>query len=149
MSTLNEAFGLEDKPKEQEVVEKKISIFDILNDLYNAKQYEFVGQVEKVYNAYMINRAMSMGKDVIFYANEMNRYSNLSKRMHFEFLKNSIRSRRRSYKWVKEEKDEYVEIVQFFMKCSKKRAKETISLLSDEQLTELKTKFENFNLNKK
>ncbi len=131
--------------KKEEIVEekeKKLSLFDVLNSLYSSKEIEFV-DAEKAYNPYMINKFVSMNSDLIFLSNEMNINPFLSKRVQFDFYNSIIRKKKRYTKYLKAEKDDAIDIIKFYMKCSNEKAKDILRLLPEEQLTELKIKYKN------
>ena len=59
-------------------------------------------QDEKSYSPFMVNRALSYHKDTVLYANEMNSYPNLDKKLQYDFYINIIRASKRPYsKWHK------------------------------------------------
>lgn len=130
--------------KEQiiEEKEKKISLFDILNSLYHSKDLKFI-DVEKSYNPYMINKFVSMNSDLILIANEMNINPFLSKKLQFDFYTSIIRKKKRYTKYLKAEKEEIIDVIKFYMKCSNEKAKDILRLLSKEQIEELVTQYKN------
>lgn len=90
--------------------------------------------VDDDYNQYIINMGMSFFPDTIFFANEMNT-KQVSNQMHYDYLANSVRPRKRFKKWPKKSKthnDDIVMIMHYY-KYSRQKAKETLSILSDEQ----------------
>ena len=57
---------------------------------------------EKKYSPYIINKCLSMFWDTLPQANEMNGYHFLSKKIQFDFLLNSVRTKKRfGGKWLK------------------------------------------------
>ena len=57
---------------------------------------------EQDYVPFVINRALSYHFDCVMFANEMNQRPLTDKRMQYDYLMSTIRSRRRGYnKWVK------------------------------------------------
>ena len=62
---------------------------------------------EKEYVPFVVNRCLSYFPDTILYANKVNHYNQLDKKMQFDYLRLSIRPRKRFSKWIKlqEEKD--------------------------------------------
>lgn len=144
MSNLNDVFGeslIEDK-KESEEKEKSANLFDILNSIYHSRNFVLDELTDKLYNKYMINKGLSMGQDTIFYAAEMNRFSHISNNMHHDFLNGVVRKRKRFNKWIKSEKDNDIKILKFFMKCSINKAKEVLSLIDENQMSDLKVVYE-------
>ena len=49
---------------------------------------------EKNYPPFVINKCMSQHMDTVLFANEMNQYPNLDKKLQYEFFINTVRSRR-------------------------------------------------------
>lgn len=140
MSNLNDLFGL---PPDQVVAEveepkeKSISFFDIVNSINYSKDFVISDENRKAYNRFMINRALSMSQETIYFSNEMNGYPNLTDEMHLSFLTGAIRKRKRFNKWPKGIKNEDVEVIKFFMKMSTREAMLILPLLSQSQLKEL------------
>lgn len=92
------------------------------------------------YVPFLTNRALSYHADSVFQANMMNRYPNLPNKAQFEFFINTLKPRNRFSKWPK--KDKRLLIVSNAYKCSFARAKEYLSLMSDEQFAELEAKMD-------
>ena len=58
---------------------------------------------EKGYAPFLTNKSLSYFTDTILYANEMNRYHFLDKKLQYEFYLNSLRKKKRFAKWAKAE----------------------------------------------
>jgi len=113
--------------------------FDYLNAINSTKKDIIVDEsTEKSYNAFMVNRSLSYFYDTTLYANEMNRYHHLDNKLQFHFLINSIRSRKRFSKWLKKSDPDSVEVVKEYYSYSNEKARQVLSLLSDNQINELK-----------
>ena len=109
--------------------------------LQNKKQLIVDDITEKGYIPFMVNRSLSYHKDCIIYANEMNQWHHLGKRLQNDFLLNTVRSQKRPFaKWVKSEKSEDIECVKLVYGLSDSKAREALRLLSDEQIQQLKEK---------
>ena len=94
---------------------------------------------EKDYNAYIVNKALSFHYDTVLQANEMNKYPGLSPMMQYSFLINSIRGYKRPYrKWEKRETIEDLDIVKEYYNYSNEKAKESLTLLTEEQIASMK-----------
>ena len=94
--------------------------------------------VEKGYQPYVINRCLSYFPDTILQANQMNLHSYLDKKMQFEFLRNSLRKRKRFSKWLKNEESEDFKIVKEYFGYSDRKTKEIINILSQEDIEGIK-----------
>ena len=93
---------------------------------------------EKEYNPWLTNIALSYFSDTILHANLLNQYPHLDHRPQYEFLINSIRPKKRYSKWVKATSDEDLEFICDYYQCNRIRGKEYVSLLTSEQLEQMK-----------
>jgi hypothetical protein len=119
--------------------------FDFLNAINYTKidaisTSENPEKAEKLYNPYLVNRGLSYFQDTVLYCNEMNIRHNIDKKLQFHFLLNSIRKNKRFSKWYKAEVDEDTQLISDYYKCNIRKAKEIQSILSTDQLRELKQK---------
>ncbi len=94
--------------------------------------------VEKKYQPYIINRCLSYFPDTIIQANQMNRYSDLDKKLQFDYLLNSLRKRKRFSKWAKDEQSEDFEIVKQYFGYNNRKTKEVMDLLSEDDIQNIK-----------
>lgn len=124
--------------------------FDYVNEILKGKNNLIVDEyTEKQYNPFLVNRSLSYHLDCIAYANEMNRRHHLDKKLQNDFLINTIRSRKRSFaKWVKSEKSEDIECIKQYFNYSDTKAREALSLLSDEELIKIKERTDTGGLRK-
>ena len=97
-------------------------------------------QDEKKYSAFIVNRGLSFFMDTIFQTNEMNRNPHLDSRLQFDYLINNIRKKRRYSKWLKPEKLKNVELVKEYYGFSYEKAKDALSILSEDQLAYIRDK---------
>jgi hypothetical protein len=95
---------------------------------------------EKHYPPYIVNKCMSHHMDTIMYANEMNRYPNLDKRLQYEFYINTVRSRKRFSPWDKKEKMNDLEVVKQYYGYSNEKARQALNILTPDQIDFIKTK---------
>lgn len=116
------------------------TLFDFLNSINTTKEYLLVdAQAEKDYIPFMVNRGMSLFQDTILYANEMNRYPDIPKKLQYEFYINSIAARKRFSKWPKKLKEsDDLKVVAEHFKCSYEKAKTYLSILTQTQVEEIK-----------
>ena len=94
----------------------------------------------KDYPPYIVNRCLSGHMDCVMYANEMNKLSHLDSKLQYEFLLNSIRPKKRFAKWHKPEQDDDIEVVSEFYNYSLPKARQVLSILSDNQLRTIREK---------
>ena len=95
---------------------------------------------EKAYNPFLINRSLSYFPDTVLAANEMKRNHHIDNRLQFDFFINIIRKRKRFSKWFKPEEISDLETVKEYYGYSNEKARQILTLLSTEQINELKTK---------
>ena len=114
--------------------------FDYVKEILQGKKQLIVDDLsEKEYNPFIINRSLSYHKDCVLFANEMNRRHHLDKKLQNDFLLNTVRSQKRPFaKWVKSDKSDDLECIKQVYGFSDSKAREALSLLSKEQIQELK-----------
>lgn len=116
-----------------------MSPFEYLNDITYGKKGIMVDDIaEKEYNAFIINRGLSMYSDTILYANEMNIHHTLDSRLQYDFFINIIRKQKRWSKWIKPQDIENLELVKEYYGYSNEKAKSVLALLNNDQVEELK-----------
>lgn len=94
------------------------------------------------YAPYIINRCLSGHIDCLLYANEMNKFSSLDKKLQYDFFINIIRKKKRFSPWLKQEKIKDLEVVKSYYGYSNEKAKQALNILTKEQLDFIKSKFE-------
>lgn len=115
--------------------------FEYVNAINMTKKDIMVDDLaEKSYNSYMVNRSLSYFNDTVLMANEMNINHHLDNRMKFDFLINMVRKKKRFSKWIKPETVSDVEVVKEYYGYSNEKAKHALSLLTSDQINELKKK---------
>ena len=98
--------------------------------------------LESKYLPYIINRCMSGHFDCVMYANEMNINPNLDKKLQYDFYLNTLRSKKRFSPWLKKEELKNLEIIKSYYRYSNEKAKQVLSLLTEEQITFIRRKLE-------
>ena len=96
--------------------------------------------VEKEYTPFVVNRCLSYFIDTVLYANEMNRFNQLSKNMQFDYLLNSIRKNKRYSKWLKRESEEHLDLVKQFYGYSDAKAREILDIITEDDLIWMRQK---------
>jgi hypothetical protein len=113
--------------------------FDYLNAInYTKKDIMVDDLTEKSYSAFMVNRGLSYFNDTVLYANEMNIHHHLDSKLQFHFLINTVRPRKRFSKWLKNSDPNSLDIVKEYYGYSNEKARQVLSLLSDNEINELK-----------
>jgi len=115
--------------------------FEYLKAINETKKDVMVDDIaEKEYNPFIINRGLSFFRDTILYANEMNRYHHLDHRLQFDFFINIIKKKKRWSKWIKPQEVANLELIKEYYGYSNEKAKSALSLMSNEQIEELKNR---------
>ena len=118
-----------------------MSPFDYLNSINYTKKHIMKDDIdEKEYVSFMINKGLSYFSDTVSYANIMNQYHHLDKRLQYDFLINIIRQRKRFSKWIKPETSEDIEVIMEYYGYSNEKARQALPLLSSQQLQQLRQK---------
>ena len=115
--------------------------FQFLNAINTTKKDLIVDDItEKQYNAFMVNRSLSYFNDTVLMANEMNVHHHLDPKLQFSFLLNIVRKKKRFSKWIKPETFGDVEVVKAYYGYSNEKARQALTLLTNEQIDLLKKK---------
>jgi hypothetical protein len=112
---------------------------EIVPSILQTKKY--VLDDPKDYNAYIVNRSLSYHMDCIMYANRMNQCSNLDPELQYQYLLNTVRPMKRKFQpWQKTSAIKDIDCVKQYFGYSNEKAKEALRILTDEQITLIKTK---------
>ena len=115
--------------------------FEYCNAINYTKKDIMIDDIaEKAYSPYMVNRQLSYFPDTVLAANEMNRNHHIDNRLQFNFFINIVRKRKRFSKWFKPELISDLEVVKKYYGYSNEKARQVLTLLSTEQINELKNK---------
>ena len=98
--------------------------------------------IEKEYAPYIVNRIYSGHLDAIMFANEMNMYNFLPKKMQYDFFINTLRVKKRFSPWIRKDEIKNLDYVKRYYGYSNEKAKQILKILSKEQLNFIKSKFE-------
>ena len=94
---------------------------------------------EKKYPAFIVNKCIAPFPDTIHLVNEMNLHNHLDKKLQFDFLLNSIRTRKRFTPWMKASKQKNLEYVKEYYGYNNEKARSALKILSDEQIKAIKS----------
>lgn len=95
---------------------------------------------EKKYPPFIVNKCVYPFPDTIMLVNEINALPHLDKKLQFDFLLNSIRSRKRFTPWLKANKIDDLEYVKEYYNYSNDKAKQALDILTNEQIATIKQK---------
>ena len=93
---------------------------------------------EKKYPPFIVNKCLAPFPDTIFLVNEMNLNNHIDKKLQFDFLLNSLRTRKRYTPWLKASKQKNLEYVKEYYGYNNEKAKSALKLLNDEQIKTIK-----------
>ena len=93
---------------------------------------------EKKYSPFIINKCLAPFNDTIMLVTEMNMRHHLDSKLQYDFLLNTIRSKKRYAPWVKADKLKNLQIVKEYYGYSNEKAKQALSILNDDQITTIK-----------
>ena len=98
--------------------------------------------LEKEYPAYIVNRCFSGHLDAIMFANEMNQYHFLPKKMQYDFYLNTLRKKKRFSPWLRKDKVTDLECIKKYYGYSNEKASQALKILTKEQLNFIRSKFD-------
>jgi hypothetical protein len=98
--------------------------------------------LEREYNPYIINRILSAELDCIMFANELNRYHFLPKKLQYDFFINTLRVKKRYSAWLRKDVIQDLDYVKRYYDYSNEKARQALRILTKEQLAFIKLKFE-------
>lgn len=111
------------------------------NSILQTKKYVEPNEKEQ-YSKFRTNTVLSNHVDTVLYANEMNMYPYINDKMHYDYMFNSIRAKKRFFKRKKQVNHQNVSLISEYYKYNRKKALEAIQILTDEQLETIKEKLE-------
>ena len=112
--------------------------FEFSNSITYTKQEIMNDLNEKEYAPFLVNRSLSYHQDCILYANEMNRRFDISHKLQYHYLLNTIRKRKRFAKWSKPELIDDLNIVMDYYSISREKAEEYLNILTKSEIETLK-----------
>ncbi len=121
-----------------------VSPFEFVNDISHAIKDLMKDQpeCERLYQPFLVNRALSYFPDTIMYANEVNRRHATENKLQYHFLLNSIRPLKRFAKWVKKVENNDFDAIQQYYGYSNGKTVQAMSLLSSDQINLVKEKLQ-------
>ena len=97
-------------------------------------------QWEKKYAPFIVNKCVAPFPDTLMLVNEINQLHHLDKKLQFDFLLNSLRTRKRYTPWMKAKKLKNLEYVKEYYGYNNEKAKIALDILSDGQISAIKQK---------
>ena len=122
----------------------KMELKDWLNSINQTKKnlIDEDPSVEKDYPPYIINRCFSGHLDAVMFANEMNKYNFLPKKMQYDFYINTLRTKKRFSPWLRKDMIIDLDYVKRYYGYSNEKAIQSLKILTKKQLNFIKSKFD-------
>ena len=95
---------------------------------------------QKKYPAFVVNKILSGFQDCIMLVNEMNRNHFVDKDMQFQFLLNSIRSKKRYSPFLRSSKLKDLDVVKEYYGYNNEKAKVALDILTKDEVKLIKEK---------
>ena len=95
---------------------------------------------QKKYPAFIVNKILSGFQDCIMLINEMNRNHFVDKDMQFQFLLNSIRSKKRYSPFLRSSKLKDLDVVKEYYGYNNENAKSALDILTKDEVKLIKEK---------
>lgn len=128
--------------EQEEPAPKGVGPFDYTRNIESSDDWIMnTPEDEAGYVPYLINRAMSLGSDTLYQADEMNRAAHIPKPAQYAFLSHTIHKRKRYNKWLKREAiDASVKVIRDYYGYNQKKAEQAFKVLTKDQIEELRSR---------
>jgi len=93
---------------------------------------------ERGYPPFIVNKCLSGFTDTILFANEMNKYNFLDKKLQYDFFINSLKPRKRFSPWLRKETLEHLDLVKEYYGYSHNKAISALRILTTSDLEKIK-----------
>ena len=118
----------------------KYELKDWLNSVNFNK--EDLSEGIKSYPPFIVNKCLSGQIDSIMFANEMNKYHFLDKKLQYDFYLNSLRKRKRFSPWLRKEEIKNLAFIKRYYGYSDEKALQVLKILTKDQIEYIKSKLE-------
>ena len=120
-----------------------MSPFDYLNSINMTKKDLIVDeQSEKDYVPFIVNRGLGYFQDTVLLANEMNVNCHIDSKMQYDFLKSTVKKRKRFSKWLKADDDKKIDIICEYFGYSRSVAKSVSNLFDKQTINDLEKRLD-------
>ena len=111
--------------------------FKFLNSINQTKEplMDLDPSCEREYIPFLTNRGLSYFMDTIVLANKMNQAHWLDKKLQFEYLRCSVRPRKRFSKWHKSQEDDRINALKALYGYSDIKARQVVDLIKEDDWT--------------
>ena len=119
-----------------------MKLFDILDAITQTKEdLNFNDdEIKKNYSNFIINRFVSMSEAFIPLVNEINKYGDIPKSVHYRYLSSSMPKRKQYFKYLKKQKDineDELPYIADYFSVSIREAKQYMTMLKKETINEI------------
>lgn len=121
-----------------------IGLPEVLNSINLDKQNLLRGNPEaaRAYPAFVVARSLSYHQPLIPLLDQLNELRRLDNLSHYEFLLYTVPKAKRFAKWSKPEPVEDLEFIARMYECSTDKARQYLSLLNEDQITQIRESFD-------
>jgi len=114
-----------------------MTIFDIAKNISQDRKELDIEEIKNIYSQFMINRIMSCSPDLVFLANEANKFATINIQNHYDFWFGVTHKKKRYFKYPKQEKfdNTVLEKVKEYYNVSEEKGLELLQILTDEETT--------------
>lgn len=117
------------------------SPFDFIKSITQSKKslYEDPEIFNKEYASFIVNRGLANDASLCLFANEMNKYPSLDKKLQYDFLLTAIHKTNSFVKWIKKEAEEadildVINIIMQTYQTSTEKSYEIYKLLTEDKI---------------
>jgi len=104
---------------------------------------------EKDYVPFIVNRGLGYVSDTVLLANEMNVNCHVDGKLQYDFLRGTVKKRKRFSKWLKSEESDKINVIKEYFGYSESVAKQCIDLFDDNQIEDIKKRLDKGGASKK
>ena len=97
---------------------------------------------DREYPPYIVNRCFSGHIDTLMFANEMNKYNFLPKKLQYDFFINIVRKKKRFSPWIRKDKVQDLECIKKYYGYSNEKASQALKILTKEQINFIKKRLD-------
>ena len=120
-----------------------MSPFDFVKSVTLQKNYMMnEPNAEKAYIPFLINKTLSFNVETIMHANEMNLNYGLDKKLQYDYYFYTFPKKKYYNSWFKKKENADLNLIRQYYGYNIQKAKEALTILTDEQLEIIRKKFE-------
>ena len=89
---------------------------------------------EKKYPTFIVNKCLSVFADTVLFANEMNGFHHMDKKLQYDFYLHGLPKKKRFSPWMKAHKIKNLDLVKEYFGYSNEKARIALTILNEDQL---------------